>query len=111
MADDHDDVADQLAAELDLDVAAIEAEERVAAQRLSMIAAGRRKGGVLGAAAAASMIGLRDIYEGPPKEDDIVIEIEASGEPTDIDVDGISGTVADVDYWAPPPFRPPGATP
>ena len=28
----------------------------------------------LGAAAAGAMIGLRDIYEGPPKEDDIVIE-------------------------------------
>jgi hypothetical protein len=111
MADDIDDVADQLAAEIDLDVAAIEAEERAAAQRLSMIAAGRRKGGVLGAAAAGAMIGLRDVYEGPPKQDDIVIEIESSGDPTDIDVDGISGTVADVDYWAPPPLRPPDAAP
>jgi hypothetical protein len=111
MADDIDDVAAQLASEIDLDVAAIEAEERAAAQRLSMIAAGRRKGGVLGAAAAGAMIGLRDVYEGPPKQDDIVIEIESSGDPTDIDVDGISGTVADVDFWAPPPLRPPDATP
>ena len=102
MADDPADVADL---DLDLDVTAIEAEERAAAARLSMIAAGRRKGGVLGAAAAGAMIGLRDVYEGPPKQDDIVIEIEASGDPTDIDVDGISGTVADVDYWAPPPPR------
>lgn len=68
-----------------------------------MIEAGRRKGGVFGAAAAGAMIGLRDIYEGPPKEGDVVIEVEADGEPTDIDVDGIAGTVADVDYWAPPP--------
>ncbi len=68
-----------------------------------MIQAGRRKGGVLGAAAAGAMIGLRDIYEGPPKQDDIVIEIESSGEPTDIDIDGIFGSVDDVDYWAPPP--------
>jgi hypothetical protein len=103
MAADPDDVADQLAAEIDFDVAAIEAEERAAALRLSMIAAGRRKGGVLGAAAAGAMIGLRDVYEGPPKQDDIVIEIESPADPTDIDVDGISGTVADVDYWAPPP--------
>ena len=102
MADDPADVAHL---DLDLDVTAIEAEERAAAARLSMIAAGRRKGGVLGAAAAGAMIGLRDVYEGPPKQDDIVIEIEASGDPTDIDVDGISGTVADVDYWAPPPPR------
>jgi hypothetical protein len=81
-------------------------EERAARQRISMIEAGRRKGGVLGAAAAGAMIGLRDVYEGPPREDDIVIEIEASGQPTDIDVDGISGSVADVDYWAPPPRNP-----
>jgi hypothetical protein len=100
-----DDPADVAHLDLDLDVTAIEAEERAAAARLSMIAAGRRKGGVLGAAAAGAMIGLRDVYEGPPKQDDIVIEIEASGDPTDIDVDGISGTVADVDYWAPPPPR------
>jgi hypothetical protein len=86
-------------------------EERAAQQRISMIEAGRRKGGVLGAAAAGAMIGLRDIYEGPPKEDDIVIEIEASGDPTDIDVDGIVGRVDDVDFWAPPPGDPrlPGA--
>jgi hypothetical protein len=49
------------------------------------------------------MIGLRDVYEGPPKQDDIVIEIESSGKLDDIDVDGIAGTVDDVDYWAPPP--------
>ena len=86
-----------------IDVARIEAEEAEAARRVSMIQAGRRKGGVIGAAAAGVMIGLRDIYEGPPIQDDIVIEIESSGEPTDIDVDGIAGTVDDVDFWAPPP--------
>lgn len=81
-------------------------DERAAQQRISMIEAGRRKGGVFGAAAAGAMIGLRDVYEGPPKQDDIVIEIEASGEPTDIDVDGIVGRVDDVDFWAPPPLDP-----
>jgi hypothetical protein len=90
-----------------IDVTRIEAEEEEAARRLSMIQAGRRKGGVMGAAVAGAMFGLRDIYEGPPKQDDIVIEIESSGEPTDIDVDGIAGTVDDVDYWAPPPQRNP----
>jgi hypothetical protein len=90
-----------------IDVSRIEAEEAEAARRLSMIEAGRRKGGILGAAAAGAMIGLRDIYEGPPKQDDIVIEIESSGEPTDIDVDGIAGTVDEVDFWAPPPLRNP----
>ena len=98
-----DDPVTRLADDLRIDVERIEAEERAAAYRLSMIAAGRRKGGVLGAAAAGAMIGLRDIYEGPPKQDDIVIEIESSGEPTDIDVDGILGSVDDVDFWAPPP--------
>ena len=81
-------------------------EERVAQQRLSMIEAGRRKGGLLGAAAAGAMIGIRDVYEGPPKEDDIVIVSEAPGDPEDIDIDGITGRVADVDFWAPPPGDP-----
>jgi hypothetical protein len=98
-----DELAARMEADAAIDVERIEVEERIAAQRLSMIAAGRRKGGVLGAAAAGAMIGLRDIYEGPPPQDDIVIEIESSGAPTDIDVDGISATVDDVDYWAPPP--------
>lgn len=89
-----------------VDVAAIEVEEAAAARRLSMIEAGRRKGGVLGAAAAGAMIGLRDVYEGPPKEDDIVIVSEAPGDPEDIDVDGITGRVDDVDFWAPPPHDP-----
>ena len=102
------DVAARLDAELaaSIDVTRIEAEEAVAARRLSMIEAGRRKGGVLGAAAAGAMIGLRDIYEGPPKEDDIVIVSEAPGDPEDIDVDGITGRVDDIDFWAPPPGDP-----
>ncbi len=89
-----------------IDVERIEAEEVAAARRRSMIEAGRRKGGLLGAATAGAMIGLRDIYEGPPKDDDIVIVSESSGEPEDIDVDGITGRVADVDFWAPPPHDP-----
>ena len=88
------------------DGARLEAEEAIAARRLSMIEAGRRKGGVLGAAAAGAMLGLRDVYEGPPKDDDVVIVSEAPGDPEDIDVDGITGRVADVDFWAPPPHDP-----
>ncbi len=90
----------------DIDVAAIEAEEAAAARRVSMIEAGRRKGGVLGAAAAGAMIGLRDVYEGPPKDDGIVVVEESPGDPVDIDLDGISGTVDDVSFWAPPPGDP-----
>jgi hypothetical protein len=101
--------ADQIDARLtaidldDVDVAAIVEEEEIAARRLSAIEAGRRKGGILGAAAAGAMLGLRDIYEGPPKDDDIVVVSESPGEPGDIDTDGIEVTVGDVDVWAPPP--------
>ena len=84
----------------------IEHEERAAQRRLSSIEAGRRKGGALGAAAAGAMLGLRDIYEGPPKDEAVVDVSEASGDPGDIDEDGIDVTVGDVDVWAPPP--PPG---
>jgi hypothetical protein len=79
--------------------------DRAIAKRLSMIEAGRRKGGVLGAAAAGAMLGIRDVYEGPPKEDKIVEVAESPGEPGDIDVDGIEVSVGDVDVWAPPPPR------
>ncbi len=79
--------------------------DRAIAQRLSMIEAGRRKGGMLGAAAAGAMLGLRDVYEGPPKDDTIVEIFEAPGEPGDIDTDGIEVSVGDVDVWAPPPVR------
>lgn len=94
------------AVDADIDAARIEAEEAAAVRRLSMIEAGRRKGGLLGAAAAGAMIGIRDVYEGPPKDDDIVIVSEAPGDPEDIDIDGITGRVADVDFWAPPPGDP-----
>ncbi|MGE5210222.1 MAG: hypothetical protein ACM3MM_03110 [Acidobacteriota bacterium] len=98
----------ELDRELDavIDIARIEAEETAAARRLAMIEAGRRKGGVLGAAAAGAMIGLRDIYMGPPKDDEIVIVADAPGEPEDIDIDGITGRVDDVRFWAPPPGDP-----
>lgn len=105
MTDSPDDVDRDALMDLGVDVTQIEAEESAAARRLSSIEAGRRKGGVLGAAAASAMLGLRDIYEGPPKEDDIVVVSETPGDPGDIDVDGITGTIDDVEYWAPPPRR------
>ena len=83
--------------------------DRAIAKRLSMIEAGRRKGGVFGAAAAGAMLGLRDVYEGPPKEDTIVEVSESPGEPGDIDTDGIEVSVGGVDVWAPPPHRRDGA--
>ena len=86
MPEVHDDDADR--------------ERRVADARLSSIAAGRRKGG-RGAAMAGAMLALRDIYEGPTKEE-IPIEVEASGEPHDLDRDGVDMTVEGVDVSAPP---------
>jgi len=93
----------------DLDDDGLSPADRAIAKRLSMIEAGRRKGGMLGAAAAGAMIGLRDVYEGPPKEDTIVEVAESPGEPGDIDIDGIEVSVGGVDVWAPPPPRRDGA--
>jgi len=77
-----------------------ERERRIADARVSAIEAGRRKGGVAGAAMAGAMLALRDIYEGPTKEE-IPIEVEASGEPHNVDRDGVDMTVDGVDVSAP----------
>jgi hypothetical protein len=50
---------------------------------------------------AGAMLALRDIYEGPTKEE-IPIEVEASGEPYDLERDGVDLTVEGVDVSAPP---------
>ncbi len=76
-------------------------ERKLADARASAIAAGRRKGGATGAAMAATMLALRDIYEGPPREE-VPITEEASGEPHDVDRDGIDFEVDDVNVTAPP---------
>jgi hypothetical protein len=76
-------------------------ERRIAEARRSSIEAGRRKGGVAGAAMAGAMLALRDIYEGPTKEE-IPIEVEASGDPYDLERDGVDLSVEGVDVSAPP---------
>ncbi len=43
-------------------------ERRIADARTSSIEAGRRKGGVAGAAMAGAMLAMRDIFDGPTKE-------------------------------------------
>ena len=48
-----------------------------------------------------AMMAVAEIYEGPPK-DDAPVTVEASGDPTDIDTDGVDVTVGDVDVSAPP---------
>ena len=101
---DAGDVAEleRLDAELGFDTDAIAAEEAWAARRLSAIEAGRRKGGVAGAAMAGAMLAISEIYEGP-KRDEIVAVAETPDEPNDIDLDGIEVSVDGVDVWAPPP--------
>lgn len=76
-------------------------EERLAEARRSAIAAGRRKGGVAGAAMAGAMLAVAEIYEGP-KKDDAPVTVEASGDPDDVDRDGIDMRVGRTDVSAPP---------
>lgn len=97
---DADAPLDGDASELDLDdpgidVEAITAEELAAERRTSSIEAGRRKGGVAGAAMAGAMLAISEIYEGP-KSDEIVAVSETPDEPGDIDKDGIRVDVGDV---------------
>lgn len=75
-------------------------EERLADQRASAIAAGRRRGGVAGAAMAGAMLAVSDIVEGP-KKDDAPVTVEASGDPHDLERDGFDLTVGGVDVAAP----------
>ena len=75
-------------------------EERLAELRRSAIEAGRRKGGVAGAAMAGAMLAVAEIYEGPRK-DDAPVTVEASGDPHDVDRDGIDVDVGDVGVAAP----------
>ena len=80
----------------------IEEEEVLADRRLAAIAAGRRKGGIAGAAMAGAMFAIQEIYEGP-KSDEMVAVSETPDEPGDIDKDGILMTIGDVDVESNPP--------
>jgi hypothetical protein len=75
--------------------------DRLAEQRASAIAAGRRKAGVAGAAMAGAMLAVRDVVEGP-KKDDAPVTVEASGDPLDLERDGFGMNVAGVEVSAPP---------
>ena len=74
-------------------------DEAFADRRVASIEAGRRKGGVMGAAMAGAMLAIQEIYEGP-KKDDMVAVSESPDEPGDIDADGILVQVGDVDVEA-----------
>ena len=50
---------------------------------------GRKIGGAAGAALAGAMIAIRDIYEGPPKDEGSVV-VDSPTEPEDVDRDGVA---------------------
>lgn len=75
--------------------------DRLADQRASAIAAGRRKAGVAGAAMAGAMLAVRDVVEGP-KKDDAPVTVEASGDPLDLERDGFGLSVGGIEVSAPP---------
>lgn len=83
-------------------VDAVAEEEAIAARRLAAIEAGRRKGGVAGAAMAGAMLAISEIYEGP-KRDESVAVAESPDAPDDIDTDGITVDIDGTEFWAPPP--------
>ena len=64
------------------------------------IEAGKRKGGLAGAAMAGAIFAVADIVEGP-KKDDKPVTVEASSDPDDVDRDGIDVQVGDLDVGSP----------
>jgi hypothetical protein len=71
------------------------AEANEAERNRSMIDRGRRIGGLPGAMVAGAMIAVRDIYEGP-KRDDAPVVVDAPSEPHDIDRDGVPLEAAEI---------------
>ena len=109
---DSNDDADAANDDVDaIELARLEREEQAATRKLSSIEAGRRKGGLAGAAMAGAMLTLQEIYEGPLPEIDIEQVSESSDDLGDIDIDGIDVSVGDVDVWAPPPTDPRAESP
>ena len=94
------DGEDEVAAQARVDAVADADRERVlAANQLernrSMVAYGRRIGGVPGAIVAGAMIAVRDIYEGPKRDDGSVV-VDAPTEPHDVDRDGVALTPEEI---------------
>lgn len=77
-----------------------EAQAEVLERRRAAIEAGRRKGGLAGAALAGAMAVVSEIVEGP-KKDDAPVVVESSSDPHDVDRDGVSVDVGEVTVDAP----------
>ena len=65
------------------------ADANEAARDNAMRARGRHLGGAAGAALAGAMIAIRDVVEGPPKDQGQVV-VDAPTEPEDVDRDGVA---------------------
>jgi hypothetical protein len=76
------------------------AEREVLERRRAAIEAGRRKGGVAGAAMAGAMMVMAEIVEGP-KKDDAPVVVQANSDPIDVDADGITVELDDQAVEAP----------
>jgi hypothetical protein len=61
----------------------------------SSIEQGRRIGGLPGAMVAGAMIALRDIYQGPKRDDGVVV-VDAPSEPHDVDREGVTLAAAEI---------------
>lgn len=84
-----------------LDAAYIEQAERdVLERRRAAVEAGRRKGGLAGAAMAGAMFAVSEIVEGP-KKDDAPVVVEANSDPTDVDRDGVTVDLDEVTVETP----------
>jgi hypothetical protein len=60
----------------------------------------RQRHGLAAGALAGALMGMRDVLEGPPKESAPVVVASAS-EPTDIDADGLSVDMGEVEVASP----------
>jgi hypothetical protein len=63
----------------------------------------RGRGGIAGSMLAGAMLGLRDALEGKAKED-IVIQVDADGEPPDIDLTGLDDAFDEESRMSGPPL-------
>lgn len=69
----------------------------------SEVARIRRRNGVASAMLAGALFGLRDVLESP--KETVAVTVESSGEPTDIDSDGLTIPIDETTTAVAPPQR------
>ena len=101
-----DEHVDDAPLDIDADVARLEAEN--AAARESIVARAHRKHGLAGAIVAGGMLAIDQVLGRKPKEQPAAVS-EFSGEPTDIDANGIEIPLDDsTTVVSPAPHKRPG---